>query len=534
MDRPIVRLISLLAATVLCATAPLCRAQTSAQVNQAILRGIDFLESEERNGRWEDYHNFIGGTTALAVVALQSCDVPADDPRITIALDFLRTVPPTDTYVVALQTMAFAGASRDRDYAIIKRNAQWLIEVRGKTGGRWSYGKGRKRSSGDNSNTQFALLGLHAASEAGFNVPAEFWRQCRKYWVDIQKRDGSWGYRGGAKATGSMTTAGIASLVITGRHISKLDARKYEGAPRCDSTLVDREIELAINWLGENFSVSRNPGGDGTYLFYYLYGIERAGRLTGRRFFGNHDWYREGMRHLITSQRVDGSWGGRGTAGVIDTSFALLFLSKGRIPILINKLRYGPDGDWNNAPDNVHNLTQFFGERREARLNWQLLDIRSVRRVEDLMRARVLHFSGHRAPVFSKRDKALLREFVERGGLLIADANCSGKDFDQGFRELCRELFPEEGLELRRLDPDHEVWSSHFPLQDLAENWPLYGIEIGGRAGVFYSPEDLSCNWQFIADSKDPNGPAWSAFRLGANMVAYAIGHRDLSDKLEK
>ena len=535
MDRRLARSISLLAATVIFATAPLCRAQSPDQVNQAINRGIDFLKSKQRNGRWEDYGPYTGGTTALAVVALHSCDVPADDARIESALKYLRTLPPEATYVVALQTMALAAAGGKKDYPIIKRNAEWLITDGRRLGGQWSYGSGMGPvgiASGDNSNTQFALLGLHAASEAGVNVPAEFWQRCRTHWTRTQNnRAGSWGY-GRAGATGSMTAAGIASLVITGREIERVKEGMVDGMPvRCDGAVEDRALENAINWIGRNFSATQNPG-RAEHLYYYLYGIERAGRLTGRRFFGRHDWYRAGVRHLIASQSAAGSWGGQGTAGLYNTSFALLFLSKGRIPILVDKLRFGRNADWNNAPDDVHNLTNFVGEEWKTRLNWQVVDIRSVRRVEDLLQAPILQFSGHQAPVFSAREKTLLREYVEQGGLLIADANCTVKAFDQGFRELCRELFPEPGQELRRLDPGHGVWSSHFNL--IGSNWPLYGVEMGCRTGVFYSPEDLSCNWQFVDELDDPNGPALPAFRLGTNMVAYAVGPEDLMDKLDK
>ena len=38
------------------------------------------------------------------------------------------------------------------------------------------------------------------------------------------------------------------------------------------------------------------------------------------------------------------------------TSFALLFLAKGRSPVLINKLRHGPGNDWNNDADDIGNL----------------------------------------------------------------------------------------------------------------------------------------------------------------------------------
>ena len=50
------------------------------------------------------------------------------------------------------------------------------------------------RQAGDNSNTQYALLGLHAASEAGVPVKPEVWTLARDYWARYQKQDGSWAY----------------------------------------------------------------------------------------------------------------------------------------------------------------------------------------------------------------------------------------------------------------------------------------------------------------------------------------------------
>ena len=43
---------------------------------------------------------------------------------------------------------------------------------------------------------------------------------------------------------------------------------------------VDR-IERGMQWLGRHYSVTRNPGMmGGGWVLYYLYGLERAGRLT--------------------------------------------------------------------------------------------------------------------------------------------------------------------------------------------------------------------------------------------------------------
>ena len=66
---------------------------------------------------------------------------------------------------------------------------------------------------------------------------------------------------------------------------------------------------------------------------YYLYCLERVGRMTARRFIGAHDWYREGADLLVHMQdNLSGFWMGLGHSEdnpEISTSYALLFLSKG-------------------------------------------------------------------------------------------------------------------------------------------------------------------------------------------------------------
>ena len=51
--------------------------------------------------------------------------------------------------------------------------------------------------------------------------------------------------------------------------------------------------------------MTRNPRPAGigqACIYYYLYGLERCGRLTAHRFIGDHDWYREGAEYLVHDQ----------------------------------------------------------------------------------------------------------------------------------------------------------------------------------------------------------------------------------------
>jgi hypothetical protein len=75
------------------------------------------------------------------------------------------------------------------------------------------------------------------------------------------------------------------------------------------------------------------------YSYYALYAMERAGRLYGTEFFGEHLWYAEGAKQLLASQNADGSWGEKPpekswSTPTWDTCFAILFLRRATAPLV--------------------------------------------------------------------------------------------------------------------------------------------------------------------------------------------------------
>jgi hypothetical protein len=511
------------------------------QVRRAIDRGVQYLRDVENGrGHWEVNAGLAlqqtGGWSALAMLALLNSGVKPDDPIIERGLKYLRGLPPKHTYVVGLQTMVFAAAGHNEDRERIQRNVDWLIKssvVRGNQFIGWSYGTDRGiAASSDNSNTQYALLGLHEGHLAGAKIDKKVWKEIQEFYASSQRQDGGWGYaffeNNGSTLT--MSTAGLCGLLIAGMELNA--GREIIGpdgsARNCGSYVDNPFVTKALRYIGTHFTVE-----DRRAIYYNLYGIERAGRLTGQRLLGTHDWYREGCEYLVRQQNADGYWvsprGHFDNWPVISTSFALLFLSKGRTPILISKLAHGPGEDWNNDHNDARNLVEYASREmfNKQPLAWQIFDAKRgladntreeiLSLAADLMQSPIAYFNGHRAPVFEDSEQAILKEYIDRGGFIFAEACCGRKEFDAGFRELMHRLYPDNPL--RPLPPEHPIWRAHALVKP--GEFALEGIEMGCKTVVVYSPVDISC---WLESNKFQTGKGQLAFRLGGNIIAYATG----------
>ena len=544
-------------------------------VKQAIERAKKFLLKEQaQDGSWVAEADVRTGITSLCVLSLLNSGMSPQDGPVRRGLQYLRSRSADDfggkyeTYQVSLLIMALSAAKEKADGVKIAELAQRLEDgqITAENSGAWSYLlRNGRQMGGDQSNTQFAILGLREAVEAGASVNRQTWERARDYWERNQNNDGGWGYIvGGAgdlanrpPSRGSMTVAGVASLSITQQMLKSDAGVAADGTPPCcDDAVPDLAIQNGINWLSRSFSVHQNPGAGGhQWLLYYIYGIERAGRLTGQRFFGDHDWYREGTSMLMAIQNpVDGSIPGSGShesQPVCGTSLGLLFLSKGLAPVVINKLKYGTrhpnnpnimlDNNWNRHPRDVRNLTELMSSMPKwpKLLTTQDLDLtRAVKTggVNSLLQAPVLFITGPGRLSFTPAETKLMKEYLEEGGFIFACPTCQGGDFETSFRELVTKLLPPGEGELKLLTPDHPVYRIEHPLE--ADGVKLYGVDFGCRTSIIYSPEDLACLWDYWAKVDPPKrNPQLKtkivrATRIGVNVIAYATG-REPPDKTQ-
>lgn len=321
-----------------------------AAVDKAIKAGVEALrKSQKPEGSWSYDGGYTVGATALGIYTLLRCDVEVDDKAVVKALEYILPKEPEGTYSASLCAMALATAiekakAKKKATAELSRWQKRLQEIadvlvasQKKTGG-WSYNIKIKTRTGirvppaqnqdnyDFSNTQFAVLGLRAAANAGAKVPRGTWeRALRLYEKHQSEKDGGWPYVGATQqnqvvvSSRAMTAAGAYGWMICK---TSLDSKISP-----DTIGKQDRVAKAIKYLDKNWEVDASELAD---PYYWLYSVERmcmAGKVDR---IGAHDWYMEGAQWLLIRQRSDGAWAGNYGENV-DTCFALLFLKRAYI-----------------------------------------------------------------------------------------------------------------------------------------------------------------------------------------------------------
>ncbi|MEZ6194310.1 MAG: prenyltransferase/squalene oxidase repeat-containing protein [Planctomycetota bacterium] len=304
-------------------------------VAASIDRGVRWLiGAQSVDGTWNNGNQRaeVAGSTALATYTLLKCGVEPEHPAVRKGLAYVEAHVKDRVYETSLQLMVYAAlpeAMRPADR--VKERSRFLLKCFNETafGYPGNHGGSDFDAWEDLSNTQYALLGLAAAEKCGQEVPSKVWRAAAEYVMSIQKEYGSFGYRPGADASLSMTVAGTASLELCRKELAdergtKILLREIQGR------LSRAEDWFQKNWyLEENRRYGKETEDDKRWTYYYLYGLERVGSFLAVDLYAGRDWYGEGSRLIVGRQAKDGHWGTIYGENDINTSFALLFLSRG-------------------------------------------------------------------------------------------------------------------------------------------------------------------------------------------------------------
>lgn len=332
-------------------------APTDAEIADAIARGVAYLKEQQQvRGHWSFHFNgdHTLGITALAGLALLENGVEPADPVIRKALPVVRELASesNQTYDIALAILFLArvqaGSEGEQDELIRELGARL---ARGDRNGMWTYHvpvdqpasrrRGRSESNllaggpGDNSNTQFALLGLWAASRHGFDSNDSL-AAIDDHFRRSQEERGGWGYTPNHAPSEAMTCAGLMGLAIAAARPER--AERLSARARGAALAADPAFTKALESVARK---ARDIGGASDV--YYIWSLERVCVALGLRQLDGLDWYAKGAEELLGRQRGDGSWPDSRWGALPDTCLALLFLRKANLAFELDRVLKLPD-----------------------------------------------------------------------------------------------------------------------------------------------------------------------------------------------
>ncbi len=338
------------------------KAPDDQEIAQAIAKGVEFLKGTQADaGEWRDpsqpQHPL--GMTALAGLALLENGVAREAREISKAREIVTTLAreSEQTYDLALAILFLARCQQTRtgnDDSLIQALGRSLAQ--GDHGGIWDYSvplnveeptsdeprsrRGARRKTGranrsvlaggDNSNTQFALLGLWAAGRHGFDSD-QVLESIDGHFRSTQLRDGRWGYRINMQGTEAMSCAGLMGLAIAASRPSL--AERQTARARGAALAADPAFQSALRAVGQD---ARRAGNQSD--IYYLWSLERVCVALGLRSLDGFDWYARGAQILLDRQENDGGWPHDRWGRQPSTALALLFLRKANLAFEIDRV----------------------------------------------------------------------------------------------------------------------------------------------------------------------------------------------------
>ena len=189
----------------------------------------------------------------------------------------------------------------------------------------------------------------------------------------------------------------------------------------------------------------------------------------------------------------------------------------------------------------------------------QLNAVVSFEKRKDLEKYPFLFMTGENPYKFDDREKANLKEYIQRGGFLLMD-DCvyldGGDFFYKSSYALLEEVFGSGSV--KRIRPEHEVFHNVYDLgetglpslQQITPSMPVLprgfrrpiqspmphmsghgqnhgarGVFIGDRLAIFLSSTDLHCGWCDSRGTTFGRASYKKTIQMGINIIMYAISH---------
>jgi len=502
-------------------------ALTDAEVERKIneLKLYLYRLQDKQTGGWYDskYHKGpeqdhepeknknLGGPTALATLALLVSGESSQDPRLAKAIDYLRGLDMYGTYALSLKVHVWSYLP-DRYLDNLASDAKLFLDGI-QPNNTFGYYVGyeyydqesslKKSKVYDNSTTQYGGLALWQAAKRGVSISPKFWAGTAEHFFKIQNDDGGWGYAAlpEKKQTRlTMTCAGLTCLYIVQQELFRNDNKPPQR--------ILESINRAMEYLDQEYTASSHAhGGDG----YYRYGVERVALASGVKYLNGQDWFETTGGHIVKQDEGN---------SLVNASFDLMFLARGRVPVWVNKIKL-KQGNWNNRPNDMYFTSRHLSRLGEHEVNWQFVEL--DRPVFDYLPAPAAWLSSDNEVELTEAEKAGLKKYLDLGGMLIANGEGSA-GFEESIQRLAREFYPH--AKWVQVDADHPMGNLILNT-DTRGDLPVKSLTNGVRDLILIPNRDWGLTLQ-----KEEDLTKVLPGQLMTNLYAMVSGRGNLPNRL--
>lgn len=193
------------------------------------------------------------------------------------------------------------------------------------------------------------------------------------------------------------------------------------------------------------------------------------------------------------------------------------------------------NGEWKTRHVGMRVLLQQFNLRTDIPVKFGFQELR----LSDpaIFNSPLLYITGHETFQLSAAEIKNLRDYLKKGGFLMAEACCGRRGFNTSFITEIQKVLPEYAL--APIPPEAQVFTLPNNIksvgitpalafqQDNQSSIPpkLLGIEIDGRYVVIFSPYGMAGGWEMAQNPYSFGYDDAGALSIGENILMYAITH---------
>jgi hypothetical protein len=190
-------------------------------------------------------------------------------------------------------------------------------------------------------------------------------------------------------------------------------------------------------------------------------------------------------------------------------------------------------GPWKTRPAAMPMLLRRFNEATGAPVSFEWREV--ALSDASMFETPLLYLTGTTDFVLGENERANLRQFLMKGGVLFAEAGDGRASFDTAFRAEMAKVLPDQALvpvpaTASLLHQPNEVASVKVrpalaaQLDKRGTTTPeLFAAEINGTTAVIYCPRDLSAGWEQAPAPYAIGYEAADSIAIGVNILFHAL-----------